>query len=431
MTGAPLPAGADAIVPVEWTDGGTGQVTIRQSAGRRATRSGGAGDDAAPGDVAAAGRDPARARAARAARRGRPRPGAGPPPPAGDGDLHRRRAGRARPPARARPDLGVQQRHAGRRGPPGRLRGHRATRWSRDDTGAVLAAIESAAARADLLVTSGGVSMGGEHDVVKAALQRARHGQVHARWPCSRACRRASAWSGTTPSRSSRCPATRSARMSRFSCSSGPRSVPLQNLAAERMPPGHGRARAPVRSPAGKRSFLRGILDAATGTVRPVSGQASHQLASLAKANALIIVPEPVSEMAAGESCRRAGAAVTEAGDQAGQLTHLDAAGPGPDGRRVGQGRHRREARPPPGRVLLSAAAVAALRGGTVPKGDALAVARIAGIQGAKRTPDLIPLCHPIGLHAVTVELDVRRRRRPRSRPRPAPPTGPASRWRR
>src|SRR5215469_15032398 len=59
------------------------------------------------------------------------------------------------------------------------------------------------------------------------------------------------------------------------------------------------------------------------------------------------------------------------------------------------------------GMVLLSPAAVAALRSGTVPKGDALAVARIAGIQGAKRTPDLIPLCHPIGLHAVTVDLDV------------------------
>src|SRR5215471_6583999 len=59
------------------------------------------------------------------------------------------------------------------------------------------------------------------------------------------------------------------------------------------------------------------------------------------------------------------------------------------------------------GRVLLSPEAVAALRSGTVPKGDALAVARIAGIQGAKRTPDLIPLCHPIGLHAVAVDLEV------------------------
>ena len=59
------------------------------------------------------------------------------------------------------------------------------------------------------------------------------------------------------------------------------------------------------------------------------------------------------------------------------------------------------------GRVLLSAAAVAAIRDGQVPKGDALAVARIAGIQGAKRTPDLVPLCHPIGLHSVTVDLAV------------------------
>ena len=59
------------------------------------------------------------------------------------------------------------------------------------------------------------------------------------------------------------------------------------------------------------------------------------------------------------------------------------------------------------GRVLLSAEAVAALRDGTVPKGDALAVARIAGITGAKRTPDLIPLCHPLAIHGVSVDLTV------------------------
>ena len=59
------------------------------------------------------------------------------------------------------------------------------------------------------------------------------------------------------------------------------------------------------------------------------------------------------------------------------------------------------------GRVLLSAEAVAALRDGTVPKGDALAVARIAGLQAAKRTPDLIPLAHPIAVHGVTVDLNV------------------------
>ncbi|MCZ2823651.1 MULTISPECIES: cyclic pyranopterin monophosphate synthase MoaC [unclassified Modestobacter] len=59
------------------------------------------------------------------------------------------------------------------------------------------------------------------------------------------------------------------------------------------------------------------------------------------------------------------------------------------------------------GRVLVSPEVVALLRGTGVPKGDAIAVARIAGIAGAKRTPDLIPLCHPIALHGVTVDLEV------------------------
>ena len=59
------------------------------------------------------------------------------------------------------------------------------------------------------------------------------------------------------------------------------------------------------------------------------------------------------------------------------------------------------------GRVDLSVECVALLRGHGVPKGDALAVARVAGIMGAKRTPDLVPLCHPIALHGVTVDLVV------------------------
>jgi len=59
------------------------------------------------------------------------------------------------------------------------------------------------------------------------------------------------------------------------------------------------------------------------------------------------------------------------------------------------------------GRVSVSPAVVGLLRGEGVPKGDALGVARIAGIQGAKRTPDLIPLCHPIALHGVEVLLSV------------------------
>ena len=59
------------------------------------------------------------------------------------------------------------------------------------------------------------------------------------------------------------------------------------------------------------------------------------------------------------------------------------------------------------GRVDLSPECVALLRGDGVPKGDVLAVARVAGILGAKRTPDLVPLCHPIGLSGVTLDLAV------------------------
>ena len=77
------------------------------------------------------------------------------------------------------------------------------------------------------------------------------------------------------------------------------------------------------------------------------------------------------------------------------ELTHLDETGQARMVDVSGKDVTARTARAS-GRVLLSAAAV-----------EALAVARIAGIQGAKKTPDLIPLCHPIGLHGVTVDLTV------------------------
>ncbi|MFV2083848.1 cyclic pyranopterin monophosphate synthase MoaC [Micromonospora sp. LOL_021] len=57
------------------------------------------------------------------------------------------------------------------------------------------------------------------------------------------------------------------------------------------------------------------------------------------------------------------------------------------------------------GRLRTTGEVVELLRRDGLPKGDALAVARIAGIMGAKRTPDLIPLCHPIALHGVVVDL--------------------------
>lgn len=59
------------------------------------------------------------------------------------------------------------------------------------------------------------------------------------------------------------------------------------------------------------------------------------------------------------------------------------------------------------GRIRMNPAARAAIAEGTVPKGDVFATARIAGIMAAKRTADLIPLCHPLALTAVTVDFDL------------------------
>jgi cyclic pyranopterin phosphate synthase len=94
------------------------------------------------------------------------------------------------------------------------------------------------------------------------------------------------------------------------------------------------------------------------------------------------------------------------ASDSPAALTHLSAAG---EARMVDVSAKQVTVRTATaaGRVLLSPKCVAALRDGSVPKGDALAVARIAGIQGAKRTPDLIPLCHPLSLSGVEVGVEV------------------------
>ena len=59
------------------------------------------------------------------------------------------------------------------------------------------------------------------------------------------------------------------------------------------------------------------------------------------------------------------------------------------------------------GKVLLAPATIALIREGSVPKGDVLAVARVAGIMAAKRTSELIPLCHPLPVTSVSVDLKV------------------------
>ena len=57
--------------------------------------------------------------------------------------------------------------------------------------------------------------------------------------------------------------------------------------------------------------------------------------------------------------------------------------------------------------ITMSAEALAAIQGGNAPKGDVLAAARIAGIMAAKKTPELIPLCHPVALSGVTLDFEM------------------------
>lgn len=83
--------------------------------------------------------------------------------------------------------------------------------------------------------------------------------------------------------------------------------------------------------------------------------------------------------------------------DQTGAARMVDVSGKQPSVRRAVAA----------GRLRTTAEVVALLRDEALPKGDALAVARLAGIMGAKRTPDLVPLCHPIALHSVTVDLSL------------------------
>ena len=88
------------------------------------------------------------------------------------------------------------------------------------------------------------------------------------------------------------------------------------------------------------------------------------------------------------------------------ELTHLDARG---RARMVDVADKDRTVRTAvaAGRVQLLPETLRLIRAGALAKGDVLAVARVAGIQAAKRTPDLIPLCHPVALTSVRVDFDL------------------------
>jgi molybdopterin molybdotransferase len=168
-----------------------------------------------------------------------------------------------------------------------------------DRADAVLAAVQEALAGSDLLITSGGVSMGGEHDVVKAAL--ATLGTVNFRKVAMQpGMPQGFGVVGPDSTPIFTLPGNPVSAYVSFFLFARPALDALQDHLPERAAPRSATLTQPVRSPAEKRSFLRGILDAPAGQVTPVTGQASHQLASLTRANALVIVPEHVTSLEAG-----------------------------------------------------------------------------------------------------------------------------------
>jgi molybdopterin molybdotransferase len=300
MTGALMPGGADAVIPVEWTDGGTGRARFSRpvAKGYSIRRT---GDDVPAGTVLleqGTRLGPAQLALLAAS---------------GHGEVLARPAPRIAVIA-----TGNELSEPGSPLVPGRIwesntymlaaavrqAGGKATRYrAGDDAGAVLALIEDVAARADMLITSGGVSMGGEHDVVKAALS----GSAMADMAFHKVAMQPGMPQGfgvVGPDRTPllTLPGNPVSAFVSFWLFGRPAIDALQGLAPR--PPAARRAElaAPVKSPPGKRSFLRGVLAPDGASVTPLTGQGSHQLGALAQANALIVVPEPVTAMAAGEA---------------------------------------------------------------------------------------------------------------------------------
>jgi molybdopterin molybdotransferase len=296
MTGAPLPEGADAVIPVELTDGGRERVALREAvpAGASVRRRGG---DAVPGDLligAGTTIGPVQLGLLAAAGLGsvtaRPRPRV---TVISTGD-ELMEPGQPLAPGQIWESNSVMLAAAARQA------GCEARRYPvvRDDTGAVLAAVQDALETADLLVTSGGVSMGAEHDVVKAALSKL--GTVTFRQIAMQPGMPQGFGLVGSDTPIFTLPGNPVSAYVSFWLFVTPALAALQNHLPKRPAAGRALLTEGARSPRDKRSFLRGILDRQAGQVTPLSGQASNQLATLARANALIVVPEAVTWLEPG-----------------------------------------------------------------------------------------------------------------------------------
>jgi molybdopterin molybdotransferase len=333
MTGAMLPHDAEAVIPVEWTDGGSVRVTIRGRAEYgNAVRL--AGEDAKAGEVLVTAGTllrPMHIAVIAAAGRGsvlvRPRPRvvvlstgnelAEPGAPLVPGRIWDSNSFMLAAAAREAGCLAYRQ----------------AIVPDRPDE--VLPALEDQLVRADLMITTGGVSMGGEHDVIKAALQRlgtiafrkvamqpgmpqgfgtialppAQAPADPQRRPVLSLRRRDGYEEAAAPAPVARervpiftLPGNPVSAYVSFQIFARPALGALQGYAGLGLEKITAELTGPARSPAGRRSFLRGVLDRASGTVEPLTGQGSHQIATLGKANALVVVPEWVDQLAEGDT---------------------------------------------------------------------------------------------------------------------------------
>ncbi|MFF8385069.1 molybdotransferase-like divisome protein Glp [Streptomyces kanasensis] len=324
MTGAPLPPGAEAVVPVEWTDGGAG-------AGAATTmRAASAAPEGASGEVRvhrpAGPRAHVRARGSDAAAGALALPAGTVLGPPQIGLLAA--IGRATVRVRPRPRVvvlstGSELVQPGEELGPGRIYDSNSFALAAaardagaityrvgavtDDADTLRATIEDQLVRADLLVTTGGVSVGA-YDVVKEALSAASDADE----PGSGVEFRKLAMQPGKPQGFGTVgpdhtpllalPGNPVSSYVSFELFVRPAIRALMGLPDLHRP----RVRAalsadgPLTSPAGKRQFLRGTYDAAAGTVTPVGGAGSHLVAALARADALLVVPEDATSVEPG-----------------------------------------------------------------------------------------------------------------------------------
>jgi molybdopterin molybdotransferase len=333
MTGAMLPHGTEAVVPVEWTDGGRARVGIRAKVDFGASVRL-AGGDAKAGEILVTKGTrlrPMHIAVIAAAGRGtvlvQPRPRVvvlstgseltEPGTPVIAGRIWDSNSFMIAAAAREAGCLAFRQAIVP------------------DHPERVLPAIEDQLVRADLLITTGGVSMGGEYDVVKAALRQL--GTIEFRKVAMQPGMPQGFGTVALPTSAGPEREPRGGLLSRLADRGEVPETPVRTGEHDRVPiftlpgnpvsayvsfqvfvrPAIGALQAydglglemvraeltgPVESPPGRRSFLRGVLDRPAGQVAPLTGQGSHQVATLGKASALIIVPEQVTQMAAGET---------------------------------------------------------------------------------------------------------------------------------